>query len=211
MIRVGQRLAEARFRKGLTLDDVSQATKIKKEFLAAIEEGEYEKLPSFAYSQGFVRNYAKLVSLSEKETLALFRREFDTDKTVKVLPEGFSKNYSRSRFKNKQQLMLIGIIFLIVFTFIAYQFRFIFLNPPLNIISPKNAAVITGSRVVVLGKTDPEAVVVVNNNPVAVDQSGIFKKNLNLFPGNNQIVVSSTNKFGRQSTSSIKVEVKESK
>ena len=210
MIRVGQRLAEARFKKGLNLEDVSQATKIKTEFLTAIEEGEYEKLPSFAYAQGFVRNYTKLVGLPEKETLALFRREFVADKTVKVLPESFGEDYSGSKLKNKQPIIIIVLVFLIVFGFIAYQFRFVFLNPPLNIISPKNNSVVLGSRISVSGTTDPEATVVVNNNPIAVDQTGSFKKNLNVFPGKVQIVVKSINKFGRQTVVSRQIEVKRS-
>jgi len=208
MIRVGQRLAEARFKKGLNLEDVSQATKIKTEFLAAIEEGEYEKLPSPAYAQGFVRNYAKLVGLPEKETLALFRREFASDNMIKVLPQSFSEDYSGSKFKNKQPYIIIALVFLIVFGFIAYQFRFVFLNPPLSIVSPVNNAVILGSQVIVTGKTDPEATVEVNNNPVAVSQDGSFKKNLNVFPGKNEITVESINKFGRQSTIAREIDVK---
>ncbi|OGH04579.1 MAG: hypothetical protein A2W22_04925 [Candidatus Levybacteria bacterium RBG_16_35_11] len=210
MIKVGQRLAEARFKKGLNLEDVAKITKIKTEFLTAIEEGEYEKLPSFAYAQGFVRNYTKLVGLPEKETLALFRREVALDKTVKVLPKGFEEDYSTSRLKNKQPIIIIVLVFLIVFGFIAYQFRFVFLNPPLNIISPKNNAVVLGSRISVSGTTDPEATVVVNNNPIAVDQTGSFKKNLNVFPGKVQIVVKSINKFGRQTVVSRQIEVKRS-
>lgn len=208
MIRVGQRLAEARFKKGLNLEDISKATKIKREFLEAIEEGDYEKLPSPTYALGFVRNYIKLVGLPEKETLALFKREFAAEKSVKVLPKGFEEDYSSSKLKNKQPIVFITLVFLIVFAFIAYQFRFIFLPPPLAVLSPKNNAVISGERVRVLGTTDPEATVVVNNNPVAVDQSGAFKKNLNVFPGKTQITVKSINKFGRESVVVRQIEVK---
>ncbi|OGH08477.1 MAG: hypothetical protein A2152_04030 [Candidatus Levybacteria bacterium RBG_16_35_6] len=208
MIRVGQRLAEARFRKGLNLEDVSKITKIKMEFLEAIEKGEYERLPSFAYAQGFVRNFAKLVGLPEKETLALFRRELVEDKHVKVLPESFKEDYTGSRLKNKQSFIIIILVFLIVFGFIGYQFRFVILPPPLNIISPKENAVISGTRVAVLGTTDPEATIIVNKNPVAVDQTGSFKKNLNVFPGKIQIVVKSINKFGRETTRTRQIEVK---
>lgn len=208
MIKVGQRLAEARFKKGLNLEDVSQATKIKTEFLIAIEKGEYEKLPSFAYAQGFVRNYAKLVSLPEKETLAIFRRELVADKTVKVLPRGFSEDYSGSKLKNKQPFIIITLVFLLVFGFIVYQFRFVFLNPPLDIIFPKDQTVVLGNRVTITGKTDPEATVAVNNNPVAVDRNGIFKKNLIFFPGKGEIIVKSINKFGRQTIVKREIEVK---
>jgi cytoskeletal protein RodZ len=208
MIKAGQRLAEARFKRGLNLEDVSQATKIKIEFLTAIENGEYEKLPSFAYAQGFVRNYAKFVNLPEKELLALFRREFDADKSVKVLPQSFAKDYSTSRFKNKQTTLIVALVFLIVFGFVGYQFRFAFLNPSLHVISPTEKEVIIGNRVAVSGKTDPEATVAVNNNPVAVSEIGAFKKNLNVFPGKNEITIKSINKFGRATVIKREIEVK---
>ena len=87
MIRAGQKLRDERQRRGLTLSEISNATKIKVEFLSAIEKGEYEKLPSASYAHGFVGNYAKFLDFEEEEILALFRREFDGKKVYKVLPE----------------------------------------------------------------------------------------------------------------------------
>src|SRR3989344_8168593 len=89
MLRAGERLQEIRLEKDLSLEEVSENTKIKKNFLEYIEKGEYNKLPSVSYATGFVRNYAKFLGLSEKEMLALFRREFDSEKAYRVLPKGF--------------------------------------------------------------------------------------------------------------------------
>jgi cytoskeletal protein RodZ len=208
MIRVGQKLAEARFKKGLNLEDVSQATKIKTDFLAAIEEGKYDQLPSFAYAQGFVRNYAKYVGLPEREALALFRREFDSDNAIKVLPQAFARDYNSSTIRKNQTLILICLVFLIVFGFIIYQYRAAFLSPSLSVISPKDNTVASNMRVVVVGKTDPEATVLVNNNPVAVDENGNFTKNLNLFTGKAEITIKSVNKFGKTSTVIRDIDVK---
>ena len=52
MIRVGQLLRDERVRKRLTIEEVAKATKIRTNFLSAIEKGEYKKLPSSAYAQG---------------------------------------------------------------------------------------------------------------------------------------------------------------
>src|SRR3989338_7007978 len=110
MIRAGQKLSEERKRRGLSLLQVSNATKIRQEFLEAIEKGEYDKLPSPSYAQGFVRNYTRLLELPEKETLALFRREFAGDKDYDVLPEGLSgkKDIPVRKFKIRQ-VVLLGI------------------------------------------------------------------------------------------------------
>ena len=58
MVKVGQKLHDARTRKSLTIDEVAAATKIQPKFITAIERSEYDKLPSPAYAQGFVSNYA---------------------------------------------------------------------------------------------------------------------------------------------------------
>ena len=85
MIRLGQRLREVRIGKGISLEEVSRATKIKIAFLSAIEDGMYEKLPSSSYAQGFVKNYVQFLGFSEREAMALFRREFDEKRIFKVV------------------------------------------------------------------------------------------------------------------------------
>lgn len=63
----GLRLREAREQQGLTLDDAARVTRVSKAYLAAIEEGQYEKMPSEAYARGFLRNYARYLGFGEKE------------------------------------------------------------------------------------------------------------------------------------------------
>ena len=89
MVKASERLKEVRLEKDLSLEEISQSTKIKAIYLEYIEKGEYNKLPSVSYAHGFVRNYARFLGLNEKEILALFRREFDSDTAYRVLPKGF--------------------------------------------------------------------------------------------------------------------------
>src|ERR1035437_9008307 len=96
MIKSGEKLQQTRAEKGLSLEDVAKGTRIKKEFLSYIENGEYQKLPSASYAHGFVRNYARFLGLPDEEILAIFRREFDQEKAYKVLPKGFE---DRQRFQ----------------------------------------------------------------------------------------------------------------
>jgi cytoskeletal protein RodZ len=207
MVKVGQKLQEARLEKCLSLDEVAQQTKIRYNFLSAIEKGEYSKLPSVAYAQGFVRNYARFLGLPEKETLALFRREFDENKNFNVLPNSLTKNkdYLPAGIKIKQSWLIICLIFIVVFGFIFYQFRSNFFNPQVYIISPKDNAVVNSTRLVVLGKTDANTTVTVNNLLVAIDGSGEFRKVISVFPGKSTITIKVINKFGRQTV--IKKEV----
>lgn len=60
---VGQMLREARHDRGVGLDQVAAATRIKESFLAALEDGDYSLLPGPAYVTGFLRNYASYLGL----------------------------------------------------------------------------------------------------------------------------------------------------
>lgn len=210
MLRIGQRLQEERLAKGLTLDEVSKDIKIKSSFLAAIEDGKYDKLPSSAYAQGFVSNYSQYLGVSKKEALALFRREFDEKKIYKVLPEGFSRSGEFPSYRIKlQQTALFGIVALVLLcAYLLYQYRYAFLNPPLDILQPVDKAVLSSPHLTVIGKTDPNAAVFVNNEVVFLNSDGEFTKQIDLFPGDGVLQIRAVNRFGKETRIERHVEVK---
>lgn len=210
MIRAGQKLQDERVRKGLTLQDAQKATKIKAAFLSAIEKGEYKKLPSSAYVSGFVRNYAEFLGLPKSEILALFRREFDEEKVFKVLPEGLARpsEFPINRIRFKPAVFLVLVVFFALLGYIVFQYRFAIINPKLEVIYPKEQAIISSKEVAVSGKTDPNATVYVNNTSVSLDQDGNFKKNIDLFPGKTTITIKVINRFGRETVVERHIEVK---
>lgn len=211
MLRVGQRLKEERLRKELTLDDVSKSIKIKTSFLSAIEQGEYRKLPSSAYAQGFVRNYAEFLNISEKEILPLFRREFNEKEVFKVLPEGLTKtnDFPINKLRLQQTFVLIVLIFIVLSGYILFQYRYAIINPPLEIDSPKENSVISKKTITVSGQTDSNSTLFVNNDSVSVNRDGKFEKKVDLFPGKSTIKIKAVNRFGRQTEVERHVEVKQ--
>lgn len=64
-------LKSAREARGETLDDVARVTRIGKNYLEALEEGDLAKLPSQAYTRGFIRLYAAHLGLSPETALAM--------------------------------------------------------------------------------------------------------------------------------------------
>jgi len=55
---LGEKIQEAREKKGVTLEDASSATKIKVAYLRALEAEDYVDRPSRAYVKGFLKIYA---------------------------------------------------------------------------------------------------------------------------------------------------------
>lgn len=210
MIHLGKRLHEERIKKGITLEDVSKATKIRPSFLLALEKGEYGKLPSSAYAYGFVKNYIHFLGLEEEELLALFRREYGGEKEIKVLPEGLSKNedFPINKIKFGPTVKIVSFLFLILLAYIGFQYRYAVILPPLEILVPKENAVVSSQEVTVEGKTDPNSTVYVNNETASVDKDGNFKKTINVFPGKTKIIIKAVNNFNKTTILERHIEVK---
>ncbi len=66
----GETLRKEREKRGITLENVSEATKIGTRFLRALEAEQFEQLPGGVFNKGFVRAYAKHVGLDEEKTVA---------------------------------------------------------------------------------------------------------------------------------------------
>src|SRR3954471_1331715 len=63
MFEIGSSLREARTRQGLDFPELEQATKIRMKYLRALEDEQFEQLPSQTYVKGFLRAYADHLGL----------------------------------------------------------------------------------------------------------------------------------------------------
>ena len=70
MSELGDLLRQARERKGVTLEQVEAATRIRLKFLDALERGDYASMPGEVYVRGFVRSYASFLGLDPQEALS---------------------------------------------------------------------------------------------------------------------------------------------
>jgi hypothetical protein len=63
VFEIGNSLREARVRQGLDYSQVELATKIRAKYLRALEEEQFEVLPTGTYIKGFMRAYADFLGL----------------------------------------------------------------------------------------------------------------------------------------------------
>jgi cytoskeleton protein RodZ len=61
--KIGRFLEQRRKEKGLTLEEVEHATKIRKRYLDGLEREDYAVLPAGVYAQGFLKTYANYLGL----------------------------------------------------------------------------------------------------------------------------------------------------
>jgi transcriptional regulator with XRE-family HTH domain len=75
MTTVGEILAAERRRQGKSIADVVEGTKIRSRLLDALEQGNYNMLPSPAYVKGYIQNYARYLEIPAGPLLEQFKRE----------------------------------------------------------------------------------------------------------------------------------------
>jgi transcriptional regulator with XRE-family HTH domain len=73
---VGTALQDARERRGLSLAQLSQATKISVPILRAIEHNQIDQLPDGIFLRGFLRAYAREVGLNPDDTVGRYLGQF---------------------------------------------------------------------------------------------------------------------------------------
>lgn len=66
----GERLRREREMRGVSLDEISAATKIGTRLLRAVEDEQFDLLPGGIFNKGFVRAYAKYLGIDEEAAVA---------------------------------------------------------------------------------------------------------------------------------------------
>jgi cytoskeletal protein RodZ len=83
---LGDLLRRTREEKGLSLDQVVEAIRIRKEFLQALEEEDFDRLPAAVYVKGFLRNYATFLGLDAQEILRQLPTTEDPEPSAATVP-----------------------------------------------------------------------------------------------------------------------------
>ena len=78
----GQKLREARERRGLSLRQIANATKISMMTLEALEKNDLKRLPGGIFSRAFVRSYALEVGLDPERAIEEFMGQFPHEEAV---------------------------------------------------------------------------------------------------------------------------------
>jgi len=66
----GDRLRREREMRGITLDEITESTKISRRHLEALEKEHFDQLPGGVFNKGFVRAYARFLGIDEDQAVA---------------------------------------------------------------------------------------------------------------------------------------------
>ncbi len=87
----GQGLKAAREHLGLSLEDVSDATKVRQHYLKAIEEMQLSLLPSRPFVEGYLRAYVRLLGIDETRAITRMRQDWPLLNEALPEPMGMSE------------------------------------------------------------------------------------------------------------------------
>jgi cytoskeletal protein RodZ len=196
MKTIGTVMKEARVKEKYSRKDLERQTKIKREYIKALEEENWDLLPELPVLRGFVKNLASVLSIKQGQIMALLRRDYPP-RAMKINP----KPDIEPRFTWSPKLTFIfGVVFisLLVLGYLGFQYINFITPPSLSVDVPDEGLVVTQELLAVSGETDPEAVVTVNNQPVIVDGDGKFATTIEVFEGTGEIIVISTSRSGKE-------------
>lgn len=99
----GKRLKDEREKQGFTLDNVEQETKIRKLYIKAIEDQNFNILPPRVYATGFVKRYAKFLNLDEAEIVEQFKvLAYPESEVIEEEPENVPTTLSINKVKDSR-------------------------------------------------------------------------------------------------------------
>jgi len=200
---VGDQLARARESKKMSLEALSKKLLIKRDYLEALESGQYHLLPKGVYARNFLREYGRFLGLDYRELLRQFSEESSPNKESK-------KGIFERQVVTKKQLVsmpalirnsIIGAIVLICIAYLVILLNNIFEPPKLVIETPPDNITVRDRILLVKGKTDPETDVTINGQKVQVGSDGAFNKELFLENGLNTITIKAKKKYSQEADS----------
>lgn len=113
--KVGLLLKEVRMKQGKTLPEIAQELCIRKVYLSAIEESDYNNIPEYPYGIGFIRSYADYLGLDGVNIVRMYKDEAEADIRKKnsyfVIEPQVEATVPGKKYLMISLLALIGIYF----------------------------------------------------------------------------------------------------
>jgi cytoskeletal protein RodZ len=120
MIPIGQDLKRERELRGISIEEIAEATKINPRFLRELEEGNPDALPGEFFVRGIIREYAKYLGLDEHNVLNMYLESLQsveqeaiaTKKGTSGLPKSFTSAFRITALGAFLIAVLFGLFFI---------------------------------------------------------------------------------------------------
>ena len=199
--RLGSILKAAREEKHLSPETAARHLNIRLEYLQAIEENRFDRLPSGLYAKNYIKKYAIFVGIP--------RTKIDSWLQENLEPAGGSKNPFSKKIVRRQEFivfpqllrnLILLLVFLTCLSYLAFYLKKVLASPELIIYQPSRDLKTTENRIEIKGETEPEAELDINGETILNTDHGKFSTIINLKKGINDITVTAKKKYGGESS-----------
>lgn len=198
---VGEKLRDLRDSKFYTTKRLSKLLLIHEKYIKAIEEGRYDNLPDEMYTKNYIASYAKFFGLDPAPYLNQYLEESKSSKIKKIENLPKTSPIKIPSFWNTTNLIRNTIIIVFVIAFVSYigfEIKKITTPPNLSLSTPQDEEVVEKPVIQVVGKTEKEAILKINDELVTPHSDGTFNEDVDLQRGLNLIKISAANKYSKE-------------
>ncbi|MEK7565286.1 MAG: helix-turn-helix domain-containing protein [Patescibacteria group bacterium] len=199
-LKLSDYLTERRKFLKISFGDLVTKTGIPAKHLKKIEKGEWCDLPSGVYVKGFLKKYAEVVGLDEKELALRYENEWNQICKIELLK---LKNKTLNRINFLKQFsfrwIILGTIGVFVLLYIGWQFKVILEKPDLSLNYPIESDIIVDNpKLEFKGKVSQDSALTINNEIIFAGEDGSFTKEVELLNGVNTFEIKAVSRFGKE-------------
>lgn len=194
----GDKLRQIRLGKNLKLENIAQSLGIRREYLAALEDGRLEDLPSGLYGKSFLKKYAQKLKISKQEISAQLKIMSAKERGEDPFSQKIAKKRDFIIFPKFLRNSLIILAILACLSYLIFYFNRSLRPPDLIITHPVGNLLITDNYIDIKGWTEAETEVKINDSLVLSDDGGHFSQTVNLKKGLNTITITAKKKYSRE-------------
>lgn len=205
MKTAGQLIRETRLKKNLSRNELGEMTHIRTSFITAIEESKWNSLPDLSIVTGFVKSISHFLDIDDNLSIALLKREYKLPQLVKEKSQKYGKTFvwgPRLTF-----LLSIVIIIAIVVGYLGLQYKKFNSPPKLTVDQPVAGQKVQEGVLTVIGSTDQDATVEINNQPIVIESNGNFVAQIQVNENTTQIKVVAKSRSGKETVLSRTISV----
>ncbi|MFA5754632.1 MAG: helix-turn-helix domain-containing protein [Patescibacteria group bacterium] len=197
---LGEKLRQARRLKNLRLEEAAQLTKIRGDYLMALEEERFDHLPAGLYGKNFLREYAIFLGLDVREIMKDLESELAYAPKDDPFSQKIVKKHKFIIFPKIIRNLIIFLAIAVCFIYLIFYFKRVVTPPGLTITEPADNLITEANSFVIKGLTEREAEVTINGELVLNNDGGKFYQPVNLKQGQNNIIIKAKKKYSRENT-----------
>jgi cytoskeletal protein RodZ len=196
---VAEKLRRAREEKNLAIEAVAKKLAIGREYLLALENGDYKNLPSGVYGKTYLKKYSLWLGLDWPIMEQTYNRENS--------PAAKGKNaiFAKKKINALEMLVLpkilknilIAIFIATLFLYIGYYSQNSFSEPKMIVSFPPDNLTTEKNTIEIIGQAKQQTQILINGKQITKDENGAFSETISLKKGLNSIVISAKNKYSR--------------